>query len=175
MTNKVTLSNYSDLWAQEFEKDRNRILALLGDKVKRIEHVGSTSIPGMAAKPIIDIAVAVDHLSIIDDCAIALLNQIGFEYVPKEDFPNRMFFRRGEWGNGTHHLHVYEYESEEWKNIIFFRDYLIKYPDVAVKYLNLKREMAEICPDRQSYTLCKAPFIQKILAQANEEFNNTQQ
>lgn len=174
MTNKVTLRNYSDLWAQEFEKDRNRILALLGDKVKRIEHVGSTSIPGMAAKPIIDIAVAVEHLSIIDDCAIALLNQIGFEYVPKEEFPNRMFFRRGKWGNGTHHLHVYEYESKEWKNMIFFRDYLIKYPDVAAKYLNLKRELAEICPDRQTYTSCKAPFIQNILARANEEFNNTQ-
>lgn len=172
MTNKVILSSYSDLWAQEFEKDCNRILALLGNKVKRIEHVGSTSIPGMAAKPIIDIAVAVEHLSVIDDCAIALLNQIGFEYVPKEDFPNRMFFRRGKWGNGTHHLHVYENESEEWKNIILFRDYLLEHPDVAAQYLNLKRELAEICPDRQTYTSRKAPFIQNILAEAKKEFNN---
>lgn len=170
MTSKVTLSNYSDLWPQEFEKDRHRILALLGDKVKQIEHVGSTSIPGMAAKPIIDIAVAVEDFSIIDDGAIALLNQIGFEYVPKEEFPNRLFFRRGEWGNGTHHLHVYEYKSEEWKNIILFRDFLIKHPDVSAKYLDLKRELAELCPDRQTYTFRKAPFIQSILAQANEEF-----
>jgi len=72
MTSKVTLSNYSTLWPQEFEKDRLRILALLGDKAKQIEHVGSTSIPGMAAKPIIDIAVAVEHFSIIDDGTLAL-------------------------------------------------------------------------------------------------------
>lgn len=171
MTNKVTLSNYSNLWPQEFEKDRLRILALLGDKAKQIEHVGSTSIPGMAAKPIIDIAVAVEHFSIIDDGTLALLSQIGFEYVPKEEFPNRMFFRRGEWGKGTHHLHVYEYQSDDWKNMILFRDYLIKYPDVAAQYLNLKRELAEICSDRQTYTLRKAPFIQNVIALAKEEFN----
>lgn len=171
MTNKVTLSNYSYLWPQEFEKDRLCILALLGEKVKRIEHVGSTSIPGMAAKPIIDIAVAVERLTIIDDSAISLLSQIGFEYVPKEEFPYRLFFRRGEWGKGTHHLHVYEYQSEDWKNLIWFRDYLIKYPDVTAQYLNLKRELAEICSDRQTYTLRKAPFIQNVIALAKKEFN----
>lgn len=130
----VFLKEYHPLWVSQFEADRKLISCALGKRLRRIEHVGSTSIPGMKAKPIIDIALAVESLLEIDGGKIIKLQEIGYEYVPKSEFPKRMFFRRGLWGAGTHHLHVYTMDGDDWKKIILFRDYLRSHPDVAREY-----------------------------------------
>ena len=87
----VLLKEYDPLWVSQFEADRTLISRALGGLAKRIEHVGSTSIPGMKAKPIIDIAVAVEGFLALDD-KISKLEEIGYEYVPKIEFPNHRFF-----------------------------------------------------------------------------------
>ena len=155
--------DYDPSWVDEFEADRRLINRVLGDRIKRIEHVGSTSIPGMLAKPIIDIAIAVETFSLLDDESISKLEEIGYDYVSKNEFPNRRFFRRGQWGAGTHHLHVYELNSDHWYHIIFFRDYLREHPDVANEYKELKRKLAKEAIDRQTYTDLKGPFIQSVI------------
>ncbi|SFD83179.1 GrpB protein [Paenibacillus catalpae] len=111
-----------------------------------IEHIGSTSVQGLSAKPIIDIALGVEELAQAD-AFIEPLMRLGYEYVPKADFPNRRFFRKGEWRNGTHHLHVYEAGSEEWQNQLLFRDYLKAHPHTLSEYDKLKRELALLHPD----------------------------
>lgn len=168
MQNSVTLQTYDPLWVSEFEVERKQILAVLGVLVREIEHVGSTSISGMMAKPIIDIAVAVNSFSMLDHGFLKRLADIGYAYVPHEEFPHRRFFRRGEWGAGTHHLHVYEMNSDDWQNIIRFRNYLRDHPETAQAYMNLKIQLATVAPDRQTYTDQKAPFIRKVLSKARE-------
>lgn len=162
----ILLKDYDPLWVSQFEADRTPICSALGGWAKRIEHVGSTSIPGMKAKPIIDIAVAVEAFSALDDKSISKLKEIGYEYVPKIEFPNRRFFRRGQWGAGTHHLHIYELNSNDWNNIILFRDYLRKHPDAAREYMNLKQILAIETSDRQTYTDLKGPSIRFVLEKA---------
>ena len=161
----VLLKEYDPLWVSKFEADRTLISSALGGRAKRIEHVGSTSIPGMQAKPIIDIAVAVEAFLALDN-NISKLEEIGYEYVPKIEFPHRRFFRRGQWGAGTHHLHIYELNSKDWNNIILFRDYLREHPDTAREYMNLKQRLASETSDRQTYTDLKGPFIQLVIEKA---------
>ncbi|MCY0902808.1 MAG: GrpB family protein [Firmicutes bacterium] len=162
----VVLQDYDPEWVRQFEVDRERIVGALGERAKRVEHVGSTSILGMKAKPIIDIAVAVDSFSAVDDDAIVRLREIGYEFVPKVEFPGRRFFRRGTWGAGTHHLHLYEDGSPSWENILLFRDHLREHPDKASEYMALKERLAQMTGDRQTYTDLKGPFVESVVRQA---------
>jgi GrpB-like predicted nucleotidyltransferase (UPF0157 family) len=172
LTQFVKLVPYNPEWKNMFEVDKQLIHHAFQGKVVQIEHIGSTSVPEMWAKPIIDIAAAVVSFSILDKETIERLAAIGYEYVPKEEFPNRRFFRRGEWGAGTHHLHIYEHGSEEWENIIMFRDYLRKHKDAAEEYIKLKKQLARQ-HDRQMYTVLKGPFIQAILNNARKEMQKS--
>ncbi|MGX9134995.1 GrpB family protein [Rummeliibacillus sp. JY-2-4R] len=98
------------------------------------------------------------------------LKQIGYEFVYHKEFPQRRFFRKGQWGSGTHHIHFYQYEGEHWNNQILFRNYLRVNPDVLKKYQKLKINLAEKFRfDRASYTTIKAPFIQNVLQKAKKE------
>ncbi len=107
-----------------------RILSALGEKVVGIEHIGSTSIKKLKAKPIIDIMVGVKD---IDEVSYFVnpLREIDYEYVPKPEFKDRRFFRKGFWGQGTCHLHICEFNSSEWIEKVLFRDYLRLHPHVA--------------------------------------------
>jgi GrpB-like predicted nucleotidyltransferase (UPF0157 family) len=163
----VHLEAYNPQWKELYERDKVLIGPCFKGSMMKIEHVGSTSIPGMCAKPLIDIAVAVESFRVINDETILALREIGYEYVHKEEFPNRRFFRRGEWGAGTHHLHVYIHNSREWKDILLFRDYLKGDSNVMAQYINLKQELASQ-HERIAYTNLKAPFIQRILTLARE-------
>ncbi|MGG0646516.1 GrpB family protein [Bacillus mycoides] len=169
MTQLVKLEPYNKEWENMFNVDKILISDVLKGKFSQIEHIGSTAIPGMWAKPLIDIAVAVEDLSLVDDDAIEKLASIGYEYVPKEYFPKRKFFRRGEWGAGTHHLHIYEIDSYEWQNIILFRNYLRLHKEVAQEYIELKKQLASK-HERVNYTNLKAPFIQKVIYAARNEY-----
>jgi GrpB-like predicted nucleotidyltransferase (UPF0157 family) len=94
----VHLEAYNNQWMDLYEKDKEIIVAVLGEHCIEIEHVGSTSIPDMWAKPLIDIAVMVASFRIIDEDIIRNLKQIGYEFVHKEEFQTRRFFRKGAWG-----------------------------------------------------------------------------
>lgn len=166
---EVVIAAYNSDWIQEFESEKKKISQVLPSNAIDIEHIGSTSIVGMPAKPILDIAVSVNNLDEAD-LFIEPLRTLGYEYVPKLEFPNRRFFRKGEWKKGTHHLHVYECSSDEWSNNLLFRNYLRSHPEQAAVYAELKKHLASLyVEDRTTYTLMKAPFIQSIIELARKE------
>jgi GrpB-like predicted nucleotidyltransferase (UPF0157 family) len=141
----------------------------LANKVLAIEHIGSTSVAGLAAKPIIDIAIGVKDLGAVGEF-IEPLRRIGYEFVFHKEFPERRFFRKGQWGAGTHHVHVYRFKGEHWNNQILFRNYLRTHPDAIKEYQQLKIDLAEKFRfDRASYTGNKAAFIKSVLLLAKKK------
>ncbi|UOQ84421.1 GrpB family protein [Gracilibacillus salinarum] len=162
----VTLHPYNPEWTNLFEYEKKRITAALGDKMIGIEHIGSTSIQGLKAKPIIDIMAGVQDLDEVHGF-ISELDEIEFEYVPKPEWKDRKFFRKGFWGKGTCHLHICEYNSKEWEEKLLFRDHLMQHPVVTKEYELLKEELAEKYKfDRLVYTKMKEPFIKRVILKA---------
>lgn len=165
----VTLNDYNPSWEQRYEDEKVKIIDVTGDQILAIEHIGSTSIKGMGAKPIIDIMVGVKLLDEVD-VLVKPLSQIGYEYVPKIEWKDRKFFRKGLWGQGTCHLHICEFVSNEWNEKILFRNYLRTHPKAAEEYYELKRKLAtKYRFDRSMYTKSKEPYIQEIIQKAKTE------
>lgn len=163
MAPEVVIEEYKQAWLQEFEYEKLKIQQAIDVEICCIEHIGSTSIVGLPSKPIIDIAIGVNHLDEAD-AFIEPLHRLGYEYVPKMDFPTRKFFRKGDRRKGTHHLHVYELSSEAWNNNLLFRNYLRSHPDKVEEYSQLKKQLASIYyNDRPTYTQMKSPFIQSVI------------
>lgn len=163
LTKEVIIKDYQSDWTHQFEQEKEKIQLALRDKSIAIEHIGSTSIVGLASKPIIDIAVGLHELGEVEDF-IEPLKEIGYEYIPKPEFPHRRFFRKGKWRKGTHHLHVYKLQSEEWNNNLLFRNYLRDHPEKAQEYAQLKVRLASLyADDRATYTKLKSPFIQSVI------------
>lgn len=171
MDKQIVIEKYTSDWALAFNEEKKLLQDIIGDIATSIEHIGSTSIKGLGAKPIIDIMIGVYDLKEVEGI-IKPLGHIKYEHVFHEDFPNRRFFRKGLWRAGTHHLHIYKYESEEWNSNILFRDYLRKHPDVRNRYNQLKIELAQRyrC-DRVGYTAAKAPFIRDVIQKAKDKAN----
>ncbi|BFH68147.1 hypothetical protein J27TS7_29960 [Paenibacillus dendritiformis] len=166
----VVISDYNPDWVHDYEQEKRAIKEALSDIAVAVEHIGSTSVPGLGAKPIIDIMVGVHRLEDLTEAHIERLAAIGYEYVPKPDWPERRFFRRGRWRAGTHHLHIYRHGDTHWEEQLLFRDYLRSRPDVREQYRQLKLALASQYPDdRVEYTRRKAPFIEHVLRLAREE------
>ncbi|MBM7553941.1 GrpB family protein [Thalassobacillus pellis] len=164
----VKLNEYNPEWENEFENGRKKIIKAIGDKIAGIEHIGSTSIKGLKAKPIIDIMVGIEDLS-NTSILVSPLSEIEFEYVPKPELKDRRFFRKGLWGRGTCHLHICEIHSTEWVEKLLFRNYLRKNPEMVKEYALLKEELATKYKfDRSTYTQQKEPFIVDIIEKAKE-------
>jgi GrpB-like predicted nucleotidyltransferase (UPF0157 family) len=165
----VVIVAYDPQWPARFEEERRRITAALGARAVAVEHVGSTAVPGLAAKPIIDIMVGVRDLAgAFADCSAAL-QSIGYLYVPWPRRPDRHFFQRGPWGARTHHLHLTEFGGAMWERYLLFRDHLRAHPDVARQYLELKRQVAARPNiDRPAYNAAKRPLIDGVIARLAE-------
>jgi len=166
----IEIVEYKPEWPMLFQEAKNAILQVIGDKVQAIEHVGSTSVPGLGAKPIIDILAAVRHLSDADDC-IEPLRSIGYTYVPEyeESIPERRYFHGGP-PEDHRHLHMVEGTSDFWRRHMLFRDYLRAHTEVARHYETLKKDLAaRYGADREGYTDAKTSFIESALADARIE------
>ena len=166
----VELKDYTNEWHEEFLKQKEVLTSIFGEDAVSIEHVGSTAIPGLKSKPIIDIQVAVNDLEVAikhkDE-----LEKAGYEFRGDAGVPGRYFFAKGNPDNRTHYLHVEPYKSANWETHIYFRDYLLEHPDVVKDYQSLKEELALKYPeDRKSYTAGKNEFITKVLEKAREEY-----
>lgn len=163
---QVVVSDYDPRWPQMFEEEKERIQAVIGEHVVAIEHVGSTAVPGLGAKPIIDIQVGVQHLSDSKKC-IRPLQSIGYEHAPwaDADIPNeRRYFRRSTEGVRSHHLHMCEMDSDWWVKHLAFRDHLRNNPDDARRYFELKKELAPKFEwDTIGYTDAKTDFVKSAL------------
>lgn len=151
-------------WKAVFEEEKAKLAILLHGISLDIEHVGSTAIPGIIAKPIVDIAIGVRDIKDIASIS-SLLKKGGYEYRPDNGNDGRLLFIKGEQDIRTHHLHVEEYGLECWNNHIYFRDCLLSSPDLRSEYMKLKILLAEKYPsDRKQYTDQKAEFIRKVLS-----------
>ena len=163
----VRLIPYTKEWERLFQAEKPLLRAAVGKYVLDIQHVGSTSIPGMVAKPIIDIAIAVESFEGAAVC-IKPIKQLGYEYKGENGIPRRHYFTKGD--PRTHHVHINEIGGRNWKDQIIFRDYLTQYPEIAKEYAELKLALARRYPtDRQSYLDGKAPFIERVLQLAESQ------
>jgi len=159
----VTLEEYDSSWPAKFEEEKERLMAIAGKwYFGSIEHVGSTAIPGMVAKPVIDVMFGVKSLN-ESKPAIDTLVDSGYEYWPYKTEVMHWFCKPSD-AFRTHHLHLIPYESPLWQERIKFRNLLRSNNNVATEYANLKRELAVIYKeDREAYTEKKWPFIQQSL------------
>jgi GrpB-like predicted nucleotidyltransferase (UPF0157 family) len=171
--NPVIIVDYDARWPKLYEKEKVKILKAIGSKVVAIEHVGSTAVPGLGAKPIVDIMVGVRIISDAEDC-IEPLKNIGYEYVPEyeAEIPERRYFRKGpsEVPNRHFHLHMVERTSNFWQRHALFRDYLRTHPETAQQYYRLKKELAaKHGANREAYTEAKTSFIESVVAKADSK------
>jgi len=162
----VYLIKYKANWPVKFESEKELIRITLGSWiVGGIEHVGSTSVPGLTAKPIIDIMVGIKELQEAKAC-IPILEKINYLYSPyKAD--RMLWFCKPSFAHREFHLTLIESTHPEWKARIAFRDYLREHSGVADEYVNLKEELAaKFQNDREAYTESKEAFIKRIVSRA---------
>jgi len=163
------LSQYDPNWPLLFEQEKERIMEAMGDEAIEIEHIGSTSVPGLRAKPIIDILLVVEVFGPITEYK-RRLEPLGYHLYEHEDFnvTEHLFLWKGQ--PRTHHLHIVEYATWEHQRHIIFRDYLRKHPDIARLYEEVKQQLAAaFSKNRPAYTKGKTAFIKNIMARAVEE------
>ena len=164
---EVVLAAYDPSWPEIFAGEARAIRQALGDVLVGIEHVGSTSIPGLASKPVIDIVVSVTSLA-AETAQVPALAALGYDCRGENGIPGRLFFRKGlvEFKR-THHLHLVEAGHEQWAFMLLFRDYLRSHPGDARRYEELKHALAKKFRDnRSAYTNGKADFVQAVLEKA---------
>ena len=162
----VILEEYDSSWPSKFEEEKEYLMAVAGKwHFGSIEHVGSTAVPGMVAKPVIDVMFGVKTLD-ESRAAIEALVEAGYEYWPYKAEVMHWFCKPSD-AFRTHHLHLIPYESPLWQERIKFRELLRSDDKVATEYANMKRELAATYrEDREAYTDKKWPFIQRVLQSA---------
>lgn len=162
----VILSPYSQQWPVLFGEEKQRIAEALDTLMPNIIHIGSTAVPGLTAKPIIDIAIGIENSS-CRHAATCLLELIGYKGHGEKGIPGRLFFTFGD--PRTFHVHLVETHGVIWNRHILFKERLIAFPEIADAYVDLKTRLAMEFPrNRESYTLGKANFIEKTLETARD-------
>jgi GrpB-like predicted nucleotidyltransferase (UPF0157 family) len=168
MTAPIIIEEYDPVWAQQFEALRSRIAPALGPLAAAIEHVGSTAVAGLAAKPIIDIDLLLrgrDDLS----AAIKKLYSLGYLHRGDLGIPGRESFRTPPQ-DFAHHLYLCLPQYREFDRHVAFRDYLRTHPDDVAAYARLKRQLAaKHRTNRDAYTQAKSEFVKLILQRANSD------
>lgn len=169
---RIEIVPYDHDWPAAFEEEAVRLRAVLGPLAVRIDHHGSTSIPGLGAKPIIDIQVSVATLQPLTAYRVPL-ETIGYVHVPHADDSFSPFFHRPATWPHSHHVHVVTRGGREERRTLVFRDYLRDHPEAARSYERLKRDLAEQSEatdpeSRERYARDKTDFIERIIALARE-------
>ncbi len=170
-TEPVVIVDYDDRWALQAAEERQCLLGLLGLwLVEDVHHVGSTAIPGMPAKPIIDLMAGVGSLD--DAPALArVLAPHDWHFVPPQRDARlwRRFFVKVASGHRIAHLHLLDPGTTQWAEQLRFRDRLSTQPALAAKYAELKRRLAaRVSHDREAYTEGKSPFVRRVLGGRDE-------
>ena len=160
---KVEVVPYDPKWREAFEVESFLVTEALGANVVAIHHIGSTAIPGIYAKPIIDLLVEVQDIAKVDQQS-SQMESLGYEVMGEFGIPGRRYFRKdNQEGIRTHHLHTFQVGSAQVARHKAFRDYMIAHPEDAHKYSELKRELArEYFTSIEQYMDGKDGFIQAI-------------
>jgi GrpB-like predicted nucleotidyltransferase (UPF0157 family) len=162
---RIALQPYDPAWPARFALERDRLIRLFPRRFQGIEHFGSTAVPGMIAKPIIDILAGVDSMAFADEVLPALCIA---GYETSQEFNATLKIRRWlmlyENGKRTHHLHLVLHGQKDWKRSLAFRDMLRADAGLAARYETVKQNLAAKHPDdREAYTAGKTDFINAVL------------
>jgi GrpB-like predicted nucleotidyltransferase (UPF0157 family) len=158
----VRLSDYTSLWADLYREEEERIMAGIGHLIVDLQHIGSTAIPGIKAKPILDMMAGVAQLEKVHLCK-APLEALGYDYIADAGIANDHVFGKGV--ERTHYLHVVKYGDAKWANHLCFRDRLRNDPDLAQAYEKLKEELSRKFSDSHAnYHDAKSKFINEVIA-----------
>ena len=176
----VQIVPYNPAWPRMFEEEKAQLRdSLPAELIKRIEHFGSTAIPGLSAKPIVDILVEVTSLEETKIRIVPVLEAQGYDYFWRpthgDDGPPfyAWFIKRDSAGSRSHHIHMVESDFEQWDRLLF-RDYLIERPDIAKEYEVLKFTLArDYSRDREAYTNGKTEFVVRVTQAAKEYFRGS--
>ena len=169
---RIVVAGYDPAWPRMFEDERARVLDALGSLPLAVEHVGSTAVPGLAAKPIIDLLVAVPDLDEARTSCVEPLEALGYRYMREYEawLPDELLFRKGIPGPWTHHVHVVKPGGARWEELVLIRDHLRRHPEIARAYADLKRALALVFEDDiAGYREGKRPFLEAVLARARPE------
>ncbi|MED3125597.1 GrpB family protein [Bacillus wiedmannii] len=175
MKQRITIEEYNIKWESEFNKLQSLVNNVIKELALSIEHVGSTSVKGLASKPILDVDIVIEEYGIFPE-VVKILETIGYYHQADWSFKGREAFGRKAafvpWdGERTvwmeHHLYVCDKNSEELRRHIAFRDYLREHEDVAIEYGSLKKVLARESKNRASYSEGKTAFITSILEGIN--------
>lgn len=161
----VKLENYTPAWAKDFAAEKVALEKVYGDATVAIEHVGSTAIPGLIAKPIIDIEVGLKHF---DDWRkfVKPLETIGYTFMPDRVKSDEIFMPKGPEERRTHYLHITEFNSHEWQKVIKFRDKLRLNSKLRCEYEELKMDLVKKYFDsRAAYSDAKTRFIMSVIGE----------
>ena len=165
----IVISDYDPNWPALFEEERRKIRNALGPFALAIEHIGSTAVPGLPSKPLIDLLVGVPSLQEAQERWIEPIKALGYTYVPEYAswLPGELFFRKGPPGPWTHHVHLMEPSNPRWEALLVFRDYLRAHPEAARAYANIKQALAASSKDDiKAYTTGKNTFVAEATAKA---------
>ena len=162
-TKRVYVAPYDAQWKEDYAAIREELAAALGDLALRIEHVGSTSVEGLSAKPIIDIDVVIEDGTKLD-AVIAALGGIGYSHEGNLGIVGREAFKyEGKEHLRRHHLYVCTQDSPELRRHLVFRDYLRSHPEAVKEYSRIKEEGAALYPDDiDAYIAHKSPWIEAV-------------
>jgi GrpB-like predicted nucleotidyltransferase (UPF0157 family) len=159
----VQLLPHNEEWLLLFEDEKQSLKEALGEIILAIEHIGSTAIPNIPAKPIIDIALGVESLAealAVND----VFEAMGYTYRPASTNTNELLYVKGSEEKRSHYLHVMVHRSQQWQELKCFRDHLRSNAELAREYASLKELLAAKHPDnRGEYTKGKTDFIQRVL------------
>ena len=163
----IYIAPYDPQWPAEFAAEEARILAACRGLPLRLEHIGSTAVPGLDAKPIIDILAGCPPRANRAEY-VAALRQIGYEHKGAFGIPGRNYFRRG--SPRSHHVHMVSWSSAFWQRQLAFRDALRSDTSLRQQYAALKRDLARMfSDDGERYAGAKGPFIASVLRQVQHQ------
>jgi GrpB-like predicted nucleotidyltransferase (UPF0157 family) len=176
LAERIEVVDYDSAWPALFDAESARLFPYFpSDSIRRVEHIGSTAVPGLAAKPIVDILVGVDDFDFVVEQVAPAMERAGYDYFFRPDFGDDgprypWFIGRDTSGIRVSHIHVALVEdASQWDRVVF-RDHLRQHPDAVRQYAALKRDLATRFPDdREAYTLAKTGFIAQTMACARAE------
>jgi GrpB-like predicted nucleotidyltransferase (UPF0157 family) len=160
----ITLVPYNTDWPLLFEQERILLVNAMKEWEISVEHIGSTAIPNIQAKPVIDIMIGVQDLSIADIFLIKIIRSLGYDYIDGYEviMPERRYFQKDVDNIRTHQIHLVEYDSSFWERHLLFRDYLRTHPNIAKQYESLKLDISTKFIDTNQYASAKTKFIREV-------------
>ncbi|WP_316571595.1 GrpB family protein [Neobacillus sp. YIM B06451] len=166
----VRLSDWNENWARMFEEESRFLKTVFGDVIINFEHFGSTSVPGLKAKPVIDMMAIVVEIEKVDSLN-GEMAFLGYDVAGEWGIPGRRLFRKG-GENRTHHIHFYQYDNEQIHRHLIFRDYLRIHPEEAARYSVFKEGLAKRFTKTSEYSQAKKSFVLDMERRALEWHDN---